>query len=253
MRLKFAIVICGLAIAAFANWRGSFDDNYFAKQEVADDWVTIPGLVSHWKMNDNAASKTLIDSKGSNNATIWTNTSLLTIAGKINGAITNNEVAAQYAYLTSFTGIPVTTNAFSLACWFYFLRSTAAKELDLIYFKKTADKANMLIVYQNKLYHANDNNDLQGNSTLTTNTWYHVAVTWDKTQRVMYVNGVVDGTKVGAMNSWGDPIENFYIFARWDFYANLQGGMDDVRVYNRALTSNEVFRIWNNGIGTERE
>lgn len=74
---------------------------------------------------------------------------------------------------------------------------------------------------------------------LPLNTWSHIAGTWDGTTLRMWVNGVLAGTRAvtgtltnstGVLHIGGNAIWN-------EWYA---GRIDDVRVYNRALSQSEL-------------
>ena len=83
------------------------------------------------------------------------------------------------------------------------------------------------------------------------NTWHHVVITQDldKNERFMYVNGKQVGTTTAA------PFENkstpliigsnpkFLSSRSWD------GMIDDIAIWDRALTSDEIESIWNGGTG----
>jgi hypothetical protein len=75
------------------------------------------------------------------------------------------------------------------------------------------------------------------------NQWTHVALTYDNGVAKTYVNGTLVHTLNGS-GAIGDhhPSENdFRIGGRQlASYQNFQGRIDDVRVYNRALTASEV-------------
>ena len=75
------------------------------------------------------------------------------------------------------------------------------------------------------------------------NTWYYVAGVYDAAARTLhiYVNGVLDdGTLVGTVpGSQFDPAENVTIGRRTGgFY--FQGAIDELRIYDRALTAAEI-------------
>jgi hypothetical protein len=76
-------------------------------------------------------------------------------------------------------------------------------------------------------------------TTLPTNTWTHLAGTYDGTTLRLYVNGVAVasaaysgtiGTSNGPLRIGGNSL--------WGEY--FQGTIDEVRVYNRALTAQEI-------------
>jgi hypothetical protein len=79
--------------------------------------------------------------------------------------------------------------------------------------------------------------------------WYHVAATYDGNQSVLYVNGVAEGTATPgfALDYDTTPL---YIgtSGTWAPYLGMFGGIiDEVSIYNRALSPNEIAAIYNAG------
>ncbi|MFT3978894.1 MAG: PKD domain-containing protein [Ferruginibacter sp.] len=75
-------------------------------------------------------------------------------------------------------------------------------------------------------------------STLSTNTWYHVAATYDGATMKLYINGVLDASvaQTGAVTANGV----FYISRSWDDSRCFNGWMDEMRVWKKALTATEI-------------
>jgi hypothetical protein len=75
------------------------------------------------------------------------------------------------------------------------------------------------------------------------NTWRHVAITYDGTEVVLYVNGAeVDSeAATGTINSSGN--NPLWIGGNSPAGEYFQGVIDEVRVYNRALSATEVNTI----------
>tara|TARA_R110002110_G_scaffold213715_1_gene427123 strand:- start:403 stop:1209 length:807 start_codon:yes stop_codon:yes gene_type:complete len=91
-----------------------------------------------------------------------------------------------------------------------------------------------------------------GASTLSTNTWYHVAGTRDGSGVIdVYVNGSQDDatptTLAGTMTITDDSAIGVNTASGAGFY---DGDLDDVRIYSTALTAAEVLAIYNNTKGT---
>lgn len=84
-----------------------------------------------------------------------------------------------------------------------------------------------------------------GSTALTTGTLYHVCGTYNGTALIVYLNGAQNGTSspgtTGSTNSQafqigaGSPYGNLIYF---------NGYMEDVRVYTRALSADEVATIY---------
>lgn len=93
-------------------------------------------------------------------------------------------------------------------------------------------------------------------TTLSTGTWYHVAVVRDESvlsnSPLFYVNGVLQTTVADT-----SPVGNMLDITGWDFtlgniYDNARpfdGQMKDVRIYDRILTASEILQIYNDGAG----
>ncbi len=86
----------------------------------------------------------------------------------------------------------------------------------------------------------------KGSTPLDSSTWYHVAATWDGSETKLYVNGVLDGTHpvdwVGKANT--APLNIGQRGQGDDFFDGL---IDEVEIYNRALSASEIQAIFEAG------
>ncbi len=75
----------------------------------------------------------------------------------------------------------------------------------------------------------------------TAGTWYHIAGTYDGRKLEIYVNGILQSTlyQQGTQR----PASGFY-FGN-GFSVPFEGKIDDVRIYNRALSDQEVTDLYN--------
>ena len=84
-----------------------------------------------------------------------------------------------------------------------------------------------------------------GSATIDDGEWHHIACTYDGAMAYIYVDGAVDGeqAKTGAFG--GDGAYSFHIGnnAQHDGSRQLGGTVDDVQLYNRALSLAEVQKI----------
>ncbi|MFH1587496.1 MAG: LamG domain-containing protein, partial [Candidatus Diapherotrites archaeon] len=87
---------------------------------------------------------------------------------------------------------------------------------------------------------------------LTPNGWHHIAATWEMTadRTVLYVDGIPETfSNIGFTGStyWGDGV----ITMGRTYYASkfFTGTMDEVGVWNRALTAEEISSLYNSGSG----
>ncbi len=101
--------------------------------------------------------------------------------------------------------------------------------------------------YGNKLSagHNGTWNSVQDNVALALNTWFFVALSWDADsgKMVMYKDGVaIDSATVTAQVT--DATISIGSFGASNGYMWM-GTLDDVRLYNRALTSEQIFSLYN--------
>jgi len=92
---------------------------------------------------------------------------------------------------------------------------------------------------------------LTGGTTISTGEWVHAVQVWNgatDTQK-LYVNGLLDAEDTTTLDSI-DTNDS------WDFGGNSSGGdfdgsLDDARIYDRALSSNEVSALYQWGRGQD--
>jgi len=85
-----------------------------------------------------------------------------------------------------------------------------------------------------------------GNTILNANQWYHVVGTYDGNNTRFYLNGVEDATPASGSGNMTNNSANLEIGRRDDGYY-FPGKIDDVRIYNRALSGDEIKRLYRIG------
>ena len=88
-----------------------------------------------------------------------------------------------------------------------------------------------------------------GTAALTANTWTHLTLTYDGVNLRLYVNGTLVATqaRTGNMPTSANPLQ----FGGDSTYAQFfQGTIDEVRVYNVALTATQIQADMNTPIAT---
>jgi len=220
----------------------------------------IANLIAHWKMNDNAANTTVVDSRGSYNGTWSRNTENDDVAGL--AANTNtalNCTNANYADCGDVTAFNYNT-PFSVAVWVTARRSVVSKVSAgtnkgwEVFWSSSNSKMHILLA-----------NDISGGKYIQRITdaisvaTKHLVATYNgsgnRSGLKIYVNGVRADTTDGGAASLSDSIiltDTLKIGNRTTSYIN-QGFMDDVRIYNIELSQAQIDTIYNGGAGTEDE
>ena len=75
-----------------------------------------------------------------------------------------------------------------------------------------------------------------GTSALVTNTWTYLAATFDGTAMRLYVNGALVSTKTGAVGTLATSTNALQIGGDSIYGQYFKGLIDEVRIYNTALT-----------------
>jgi hypothetical protein len=209
----------------------------------------VAGLVGYWPLDD-ASGSSAADQSGNghngtlNNGPIWT-TGKLGAALSFNGS--NTTVDINQSVLN-------TSNSFSVAAW------VQLSDVSSWHTAVSQDGTNVSGFYlqlTSSGQFAFSLVNVDSTSSTTTralskfnpvvNTWYHLVGTYDASakQSSLYVNGVLQST-VSVPAAWNATGETVIGRAKWgggpvDFWP---GKIDDVRLYNRAVTASDVTSLY---------
>ncbi|MCI0703401.1 MAG: DUF4082 domain-containing protein [Planctomycetia bacterium] len=208
------------------------------------------GLVAAY--NFNAGSGSSLDDSTSNNNDGTISGATWTSSGKYSGALsfdgTNDWVTISDANSLDLT------NGMTLEAW---VRPTSANNYGTALFKEKSGGLTYALYGVNgssepPASYINSSTDgekmAEGASQLALNTWSHLAATYDGATFSLYVNGTlvssqsVTGslqTSNGVLRIGGNSVYGDY----------FQGQIDDVRVYNRALSHSEILADLSTPIG----
>jgi len=219
------------------------------------------GLVGYWSMNDCRFTSST-DSSGSGNTGSLTNFAL---SGSTSNWVTGN--AAKRGCALNFDGsndnvtigdansLDLTTTG-TLSAWV----KVTTFATDGASNRRIISKQNN--VADNEIYglltestqsrfelrlNGNGNNLYTTTTNLATGRWYHLVGTWDGTNARIYVNGAQDN--IVAQSTPSATTKNLLI-GNWGATTGqgaFSGSLDDVRIYNRALTATEVTALYNSG------
>ncbi|HBE02706.1 MAG: hypothetical protein A2096_07910 [Spirochaetes bacterium GWF1_41_5] len=82
---------------------------------------------------------------------------------------------------------------------------------------------------------------IQGNTTLAVNTWYHIIAVFDRGDTKIYLNGTLDASgQAGFTGFIMQNVNPLYLGKCGINPANLNGCIDEVKIYNRALSGEEI-------------
>ena len=153
-----------------------------------------------------------------------------------------------YASVPNYLG---SMNTFSVAMWVKYAASQNTKTIFSNYGK--ASKGWVVGVDDagsNKIKFFLGGATLLSATALTPGTWYHVVVTYNNGNPTIYINGAQDSTSASTITFdatyYGNDIGRLGNGTQY-----FNGSLDDLRVYNRALSLSDVQAIYNGGAGTQ--
>lgn len=203
------------------------------------------GLVGWWKLDE--ASGNAIDSSGQGKTGTPTGTTTVSNC-KRSGCRSFNGTSDRITS-SSFTGLGSSNR--SVSVWFNVTGGSGSRRVITLPADATATDAAAMIISVNLttvgVGFGGSPWDCYVGTTSIPNTWTHVVGTISGNQLIMYINGVsVDScTNSGAVGA--NPIGEIGRYnASYGQY--FQGQIDDVRIYNRALTAQEVRELYIPGI-----
>jgi hypothetical protein len=201
------------------------------------------GLVAWWRM-DESSGTSASDAFGINTGTLSGGATF--VAGKINNAV-NLDGANDYVRKSAPIGIPSVNAAKSISLWVT-TRDTSTTRQALVLDAAGAN-AEQIELRGTKFVYSKSGGAALVNSNITPalNTWYHIVATWDGTTNRIYINGVERANSTTAHNS--GAVETLSIGTYESNFEFWNGLIDDVRIYNRALTASEVLSIFNSVSG----
>ncbi|MGN6369692.1 MAG: PKD domain-containing protein, partial [Phycisphaerae bacterium] len=211
------------------------------------------GQVGHWTFDSDAS-----DSSGNGNNGTLTNGALIDTtpstnkvgAGKLSLDGTNDYVDLA-SHVSSFSGMTQGT----ISAW---IKTTMGGTRDILTLNDNSGN-NYASLYlaggklEFEVFNSSDKLDVASNATVNDGNWHQVAVTVDATGNKLYVDGVAAASTYFTGNSSTQAFFSavsalsYMEIGSYKYSTGLSelfaGAIDDVRVYNRALTSTDIAQL----------
>ena len=205
-----------------------------------------PGLVAGYHFDEGSGS-TVADSSGNDN-TGTISGATWTTAGKFGNALvfngTNNRVNVPDANSLDLT------NGMTLEAWVY---PTTLSGWNSVILKERGSNGLAYALYANDngsrpsgYVRIGSDRSVRGNGALPLNTWTHLAVTYDGALLRLYQNGVEVGSRAQTGNI-SHVLTSAEIGGNTVWGEYFSGRIDEVRIYNRALTATEILTDMGSG------
>lgn len=227
---------------------------------------TETSLVGYWKFDEGTNSGRILDSSGQRNTGIRTGTGTIWSDSSLPALSYDNPFAMQFNGIQDEVDVPQSSvfelQRLTVSAWIDLSTSAGDRNAIVTYGKgselnggSVAAESYALIYHQTanllrfRLNQADSTSfvDLQVTPVSPiAGRWVHVVATWDGSTASLFENGILIGTQstAGTINYTSDSLTKLRIgnwFGNNERY--FMGKIDDVRLYNRALSATEVRNL----------
>lgn len=222
-------------------------------------------LISHWKLEE--SSGTRVDAHTANTNDLTDNNTVLSDTGKIGTAADFERDNDEFLHISDAnqTGLDVTGD-YSVSAWIKMETDTLFYSILTKWKFGSSDDRSYAIYYQNdggtrKLYVNKSTDGTSGefktvNATLAVGTFTHLGFVYDNTAKTfeVFINASSVGvsaafTNAGIYNGAGDFMLGINGSIEGPSGSPMDGLMDEVSIWDRKITSDEITEIYNSGSG----
>jgi hypothetical protein len=214
--------------------------------------LKIPNLVSHWKLDGDVK-----DSAGSNHGVKyggkWTE-------GKIKQGLDFEKMDDRVVIEDDDSLTP--SEEFTIAFWIYYRDNNGGgiyKAFDCDNFPMTIDEFGSYSLQitpdyslvKFTVFESDNQYSVISFNPVSTNSWHHIAATFNRLEAKVYIDGVLKGSLEMKMTSIKNDSQPLRFGCRWEQCdkdknsINAKSILDNIRIYSRALTDNEVKTLYN--------
>ena len=238
-------VVSGLSNYQSYQFHITSTDNYNKVSQSSDTVRSIPStksLIAYWTFNEDNAN----DSENSNHGTIVGSSTTFT-DGKVGRAITFSGSGNDYIEIPGFNLPVISVEAWVNSAKFGYYTSMVTK-------KYAASGWNDPYTSWSLWGHENTNypgfisqmREIHAGSAMPTGEWFHMAFTFDGYTVKLYVNGINQAT--GILESGINISDgNIYIGKPKDSNHSFIGSIDEVAIWDYALSDEEITKHYQNG------
>ena len=211
--------------------------------------INDPTLIGHWKLDETSGTSAADSSYFGNSGTMQNGLDATNdaVTGRIDQGLnfdgSDDEINLGNSDDLSFSG----TSVFTISAW--------VKPNGIDYGNIVAKYGTTAASRQYAMYVSPSNAprclrevapfNLEATTIMTAGQWYHIACSYDGTDLNIYVNGTLENSV--AMGSTNTNSTNVFIGSNAntsDSDRQLDAQIDDIRIYNRVLTDNEIQSLY---------
>jgi len=224
-----------------------------ALYEVGTSLTTISpgrGLVGHWRFEEGSGTSATDASGSGNTGTMYSSstlTSLHTSSGKVGSYAGSFDGTSNYIRISDTDTLDLSNVDFSITIW---MNPETIDDYDFIIDKESSGFGGWWLEFApGKIVSLGGSGSRRNilNTAMPLDTWSFLAVTYSESSGLIsgYLNSSLDKTisqnlNIGTNTQPIDIGSDLNIQTRW-----FDGFIDDVRIYNRALSETEIKAIYN--------
>ena len=203
--------------------------------------TTLPGLVAYYPFNGNANDESGNGNNGTVNGAVLTSDRFGTASSAYDFSSGNITAPANY--------LPVGNTARTISSWIYASNFLQPDKMIVGWGQPSVQQMSAIAMGLGSFADGKPgfwgySADLAARSRVSDNRWHHVVFTFDTTLGKLYLDGKLDTSRVLSLNTSSGTL---YI---GDYYINVgrfSGSVDDIRIYNRALSETEIDSLYHEG------
>ncbi len=198
------------------------------------NYVPTNGLVGWWPFNGNANDESGNGNHGTvNGATLTSDRN-----GKTNSAYRFDGKSFISSNQNNF---PIGNNSRTVSCWFKLEKEDLNFKMILSYGNYSASNLFAIGFYQktNEFYFSNHSNALFKRK-LNLNQLYNITITYNGSDYILYIDGVYVTSEKAITNT----TSGFFYIGKDPGGGNFIGLIDDIAIFNRALTQEEITALY---------
>jgi hypothetical protein len=195
----------------------------------------------HWKFDENSGTEALDETGFGNTATLINNPQWVT--GKIGGSLQFD--GNNHAIIQNPTDI-LNCSFITMSAW---IKTDSSAGKQFIVSRQMTSSQTYGLYLENGKYKAClrlDGNEgssilVESDADVSVGNWVHMCATYDGINLKLYINGVLDKTVYTEGRIDRDNPLYLIIGMDYQLSSGFQGVIDDIRLYNRPLTSEEII------------
>ncbi|MFC1756465.1 LamG-like jellyroll fold domain-containing protein [Patescibacteria group bacterium] len=224
-----------------------------AKINASQETKLTDGLVGNWTFDGNhmdwsATGAEVLDQAGSNNGNASSSgiSNANAVIGKVGQALDFNNASTHNIQVPYNSSLNMTT-ALTVSAWVNLdqvinrgiLEKTIGGTVNEQYLMfAEASRLKFRLVKNSSL------TTIQSNSIISADTWYHVSGTWDGSIMKLFVNGVQQTQTANVASPIDSGTGTLFIGSLGSSAYYMDGTLDEVRIYNRALSVDEINQLY---------